>query len=209
MLKNYKLDKNDVVYQVKKNKFIYDAEYTNNSYNSLGHKVDMMSHLRLGYLLGSLPEKLESILDVGYGNGNFINLAANFFNKTYGFDIEPSYKLNKPSIKLTSIYEKTFDVVCFFDSLEHFEDIYEIKKLKTKYIIISVPCCFYPENDLWFSQWKHRKPDEHLWHFNQQSLISFMQDIGYKLVTSSFIEDVIRKSDQKEGNILTAIFKKK
>ena len=41
-----------------------------------------------------------------------------------------------------------------------------VKKLKCKYILISVPCCHYYSDD-WFKNWKHRRPDEHIFHFNE------------------------------------------
>ena len=63
-------------------------------------------------------------------------------------------------------------------------------------------------SDEWFEDWKHRNPDEHLWHFNDKSLNAFMDDMGYTKIAQSNIEDSIRKSDCEHPNILTGIFKK-
>ena len=57
--------------------------------------------------------------------------------------------------------------------------------------------------------WKHRRPDEHLWHFDEDSLYNFMKRMGYTFISSSNIEDTIRKNKEGETNILTAVFKKK
>ena len=80
--------------------------------------------------------------------------------------------------------------------------------MKCRAICISVPDCHYP-NDEWFEKWKHRRPNEHLWHFNKDSLEKFMERMGYVLVSHSSIEDTIRKnSNQEQTNILTCVFKK-
>ena len=72
---------------------------------------------------------------------------------------------------------------------------------------ISVPHC-HNTNDEWFEKWKHRRPDEHLWHFDQESLVKFMRRMGFVLCSSSNLEDTIRKNnDQTETNILTCIFR--
>jgi primosomal protein N'' len=91
--------------------------------------------------------------------------------------------------------------------LEHFDNIYEIKNLKTKYVLISVPECHHP-SDKWFEEWKHRRPDEHLWHFDKNALQNFFAEIGYEMVAISNIEDAIRKPVTSLSNILTCLFRK-
>ena len=62
---------------------------------------------------------------------------------------------------------------------------------------------------IWFEKWKHRRPDEHLWHFDKDSLVNFMERMGYIMVSCSNLEDTIRKNPhQEETNILTCVFKK-
>ena len=72
MLDNYEKDSNGVIFQKDREPFLYDYSYADN-YNTLPTN-DIMSHLRLGYIIGSLGKMPESILDVGYGNGAFLNL---------------------------------------------------------------------------------------------------------------------------------------
>ena len=57
-------------------------------------------------------------------------------------------------------------------------------------------------------EWKHRRPDEHLWHFNEKSIVNFFNESNFELVKVSNVEDVIRKGDYEYENILTCIFKK-
>ena len=92
-------------------------------------------------------------------------------------------------------------------SLEHFEDISFVKDLPCSYVCISLPWCHY-FSDEWFENWKHRRPDEHLWHFNRNSLNEFMQECGFESIATSNIEDIIRKNNEQYSNILTGIFEK-
>jgi hypothetical protein len=74
--------------------------------------------------------------------------------------------------------------------------------------MISLPWCHHPDQDEWFLNWKHRKPNEHLHHFNQRSLCAFMYDQGWSCVNHSNLEDGIRQHEHDWENILTAVFKK-
>jgi SAM-dependent methyltransferase len=208
MLENYEEDKNGLIFQIEKNKINYDVNYINNSYNNYGPKVDNMSHLRYGFMSGVIQEKINSILDVGYGNGSFLNICKKNINECYGTDIS-GYEIPKDCtfLDIDKIYNCYFDVVCFFDSLEHFDDVYFLEKLNCSYIYISLPECHYL-SDEWFMGWKHRRENEHLWHFNREGMKKFMEEQGYELICYSNIEDIIRTPIDLLPNILTGIFKK-
>jgi hypothetical protein len=207
MLPNYSKLNNGLIRQEKifKEKQKYDLEYVSKRYDAYGQLSKYMAYLRLGYLLGTCDSKITSILDVGYGNGDFLEAASKSTPDCYGFEVN-NYPIPDNCKAVTNIYDFHYDVVCFFDVLEHFEDIYEIKKLKTKYIYISVPECHY-FSDKWFEEWKHRRPDEHLWHFSKEALVNFMSELGYSTVGLSNLEDIIRRGDGQAPNILTGLFK--
>ncbi len=207
MLKNYKKLSNGIIKQIKVNKINYNKDYINKSYDSYGDLVSKMSHLRFGYLMGTVKRVPESILDIGYGNGDFLKTCKSQIKKCYGNDVS-GYELPKGIESVDDIKNGFYDVITFFDSLEHFDDISFIKDLNCNYIMISVPWCHYI-SDEWFDCWKHRRENEHIYHFNEKSLKNFMEENGYKLVVYSNIEDTIRKSKDEKENILTAIFKKK
>lgn len=206
MLENYEILPNGVIKQIKVDKIEYDSNYIDVSYNTYGNLVDNMSNLRLGYLLGAIQYTPNSILDVGYGNGSFLKTCTSIIPNCYGNDIS-GYSLPDKCTFIDDIYQHEFDVVCFFDVLEHFDDIYDIKNLKTKYIFISVPQ-YHDISDEWFENWKHRRPNEHLYHFNLESLTNFMNELNYKLIASSNIEDIIRTPVDEKTNILTCIYEK-
>lgn len=205
MLDNYDVNEDGVIYQVKREPFKYDKAYAGNynTYGELGHR---MSYLRLGHMIGAIGYTPKSVLDIGYGNGSFLEACTTTIPQCFGNDIS-SYPIPAGCEFVEDIFSQYFDVVTFFDSLEHFPDIEWIKNLKCRSIIITVPHCHY-KSDEWFNEWKHRKPDEHLWHFNQSSLIRFMDRMGYHPIRVSNVEDVIRKNKPDEENILTGVFNK-
>ena len=204
MLDNYEKDPNGVIKQINCTPFSYDYSYADN-YNTLPTN-DIMSHLRLGYIVGSLGKMPESILDVGYGNGAFLNLAKNS-TTCYGHDIS-QYPIPEGVSFVENILENYYEVISFFDVIEHFSNPYFLKDLNCKYIVCSLPHC-HNFSDEWFRSWKHRKPNEHLWHFNEESLIKFFDVQGYSKINTSDFEDVVRKSKETYSNILSGVFLKR
>lgn len=205
MLKNYEKLTNGIIRQIDCQPFDYDFNYSNN-YNKLGEIGKRMGYLRLGYLLGAINKVPNSILDIGYGNGDFLETCTNIIPNCYGYDISP-YPAPDKVTKIDSLNNIEVDVITMFDVLEHWKNIYEIKNLKCNYIYLSLPNCDYKSDD-WFDTWKHRKPNEHLWFFNKESLTTFMSEVGYECKNISYVEDIIRKDSLNNPNILTAIFKK-
>lgn len=205
MLANYFQDQFGIIHQKNKQPFfkIYAHEY-----NSYGEKSNYISYLRLGYIFGILPKiaECQSILDVGFGNGSFLRACQKWFTKCAGNDLFYDF-LPESCIKQESITQNYYDIITFFDSLEHLEDINCVRDLKCRYVVISVPNCKYGENDQWFENWKHRRPDEHLHHFNSKSLTAFMTDSGYNILDISYYEDSIRKSNESQ-NVLTVACEK-
>ena len=207
MLLNYEKDQNGLVKQIEMNPITYNEKYVQDRYLE-ANAGKVMSALRLGFIVGALGRIPKSILDVGYGSGDFLKFASEIIPNVYGYDVPPAYPVEDSKIVLVdSIYEVDVDVACFFDSLEHFTNPYEISALKANNIMISVPLCHY-FSDEWFENWKHRRPNEHLWHFNKESLVQFFSSIGYELVRMAEVEDTIRKPYADYPNIISGFFKK-
>jgi len=204
---NYEVVEGGVIKQKIVHKITYDYTYSN-KYNQYGEKSNYMAYLRYAVLQGVLQSIPESIVDVGYGNGSFLEVCKQTIKNTYGCDLS-DYPVPEGCKKIDFCDISNVDVVCFFDSLEHFDDISVIKNLDTKYIFISVPWC-HNFSDEWFLNWYHRRPNEHLWHFNKESLINHFSINGYTCIYTSNIEDIIRQNSSLEGhpNILSCIFKK-
>lgn len=207
MLKNYKLDENGVITQINKNTIEYNKEYVVQRYDTYGTLNLSMSHLRLGNIIGSIGKIPESILDIGYGNGSFLQTASTVVKNCYGHDIS-GYPLPDGCDFVKDIMSKHFDVITFFDSLEHYENIYFVKNLNCNFVCITVPWCHHFDDE-WFDSWKHRRPNEHLWHFSDISLVKFMDSQGYNMLSLSNIEDAVRKTSLPYQNILTGVFAKR
>lgn len=218
---NYKYDQNGVFQQIQKEEFVYDESYVE-LYDSPEYKMNAtsLSKTRLHFLMFCM-DKYDSdhnkylnmrLLDFGCGNGNF--LISNELHRKihsmefFGYDLYEKHHDQKNYKFIDSPFDKRWDIVCFWDSLEHLKDPYDtVKKLDSKYVAVSLP--WLPINLNKFDEWKHKKPDEHLHHFNQESLIKFFDSLGYDCICVSNIEDTIRKSDINKPNILTGVFVKR
>lgn len=203
-MENYRKDQFGVVHQINRENIpLPDYGKERNDYGQMSHNL---SYLRLGYIQGLIQDG-DSICDVGFGNGDFLRACQKKYATCAGFDLVWDY-LPEGCVKETNLLDgKYYDIVTFFDSLEHFDDIDVIDQIDCNYVVISVPNCKHPDDDFWFSNWKHRKPNEHLHHFNADSLISFLIGHGYMIVDVSYIEDIIRKADYPQ-NILTVVAQK-
>lgn len=213
MLDNYEKNADGVIHQkrIVNSMQVYDKHYVDTRYNTYDEKRMQMAYYRLGFILGQIGEVPNSILDVGYGNGDFLKASSTIMNRCYGNDVS-NYPLPDKVEFVTNITAQHFNVITFFDALEHFEDIEFVKELDCDYLVVSLPWCHY-FSDEWFDQWKHRRPDEHLWHFDDASLVRFADRMGYDLVSITNMEDAIRVDPvaKSEGysNILTGVFRKR
>ena len=203
MLEGYELDQFGILKQLNPKTEIRDYGIERNNY---GQKSHYLSYLRLGFLKGYIQE-FTSILDVGYGNGDFLRACQRHFSVCAGYDLIDTY-LPEGCVKETDLLANEYDVITFYDALEHFEDIYFLEKLKCKYVVISLPNCKHPTDSNWLAQWKHLKPNEHLYHMNKESLTALLVASGYKVECVSYYEDIIRRDKNLNENILTIIGKK-
>lgn len=207
MIPNYEVTQDGVIKQIDITPFNYDTNYSDSRYSIFNDRGNILN-LRLGYIIGSIGYVPDSLMDVGYGNGDFLDCCKEFIPKLYGNDIVPAYPLSSDITFVEDITSQEVEVITFFDSLEHFPDIEWVKDLRCKYVVISLPWCYNGLDDVWFETWKHRKPDEHLYHFNEVTLYNFMKRQGFSMINYCNIEDKIRKDKTLSPNILTACFEK-
>lgn len=82
----------------------------------------------------------------------------------------------------TGINEACYDLVCFWDSLEHIPNLNVLDWLwsHTKFVAISIPI---KPHDVSMKNWKHyRPPDEHINYFTLPSLDIFFHRWGFQKV---------------------------
>lgn len=133
-----------------------------------------------------------SLLDIGAGNGVFLQEASKHIDKCLGLEkytYEPSFFDN---ILHTDLYENTledgaFNIITFFDVLEHNEDdskfLIEVKRLLNKengHIILIVPAY----------QWLFSNIDVmagHYRRYNAKTLKKLMNDNGFEIKKISYL----------------------
>jgi hypothetical protein len=207
-LDNYETLPNGVIKQVHVEKITYNYDYSN-KYNMYGEKGNYLSYLRYGVLLGVLQKTPKRLVDIGYGNGAFLKACVGSVPDLFGCDLS-EYPVPEGCAKINMSDISNVDVTCFFDSLEHFDDITVVKNLDTKYVFISVPWCHNLSTE-WFKNWYHRRENEHLYHFDDKALVRFFDECGYDCLYRGCFEDIIRKNSSVGDlpNILSCVFRKR
>ena len=204
----YQIDGYGAIHQLNPQPYVYDQTYVS-TYDTEDYKrqSDILQALRLGFAIGAHGRKPQSLLDFGYGNGAFMKFAKQHIETVLGYDVSG---VQVQGCKIVDKLEKA-DVITFWDALEHVQDLLFVEYLPCQTVVISLPYCHFPTNkDLsWFDdEYKHRKPNEHVHHFNPVSLKLTMQRFGWSQVATSTHEDIIRKSTHGLDNILTMAFKR-
>ncbi len=184
----------------------YDSAYVSLRYDQYP-PMGPLSRLRLD-LMCDVTEVVEGarILDVGYGNGDFLRTVAAAGFSAFGNDIS-GYPLPPDVSFVEDVLADTYDVITFFDSLEHMADIEFVGALRTRFVVVTVPWCHYVDDE-WFRRWRHRRPGEHLLHFDDASLTSVFEARGFRRIYLGSPEDVVRLPDDHLPNTLTAVFKR-
>ncbi|ESW78198.1 hypothetical protein X773_20780 [Mesorhizobium sp. LSJC285A00] len=107
----------------------------------------------------------------------------------------------------------SWDLVAMFDVLEHIPDLSFLARLQARHLAIAVPYCRWCElgadGDAWFETWRMRLPNEHLHHFDRQSLVALLGHNGFECVTLNGFEDGIRlRPGEVDPNIPSGFFRK-
>ena len=78
----------------------------------------------------------------------------------------------------TGINEMEYDLICFWDSLEHIPNLNDIfwLLLRTKYVVVSIPI---KPDGIFMKDWKHYRPYEHLHYFSLKTLDGFFVRHGF------------------------------
>ena len=181
---------------------VYDKHYIEVRYDAY-ETTPLMSHLRLGIVTAVAHG--PKLLDVGYGNGDFIKAACKAGFDGFGNDVHGAdYGVKEIDLHADMLAQTKWDVVTFFDSIEHITTFEVIRDLgrRTHTIIVSIPRkpSYFPcELD-----WRHYRPGEHLHYFSTFSLQKLFAPKWIRGI--SHAEDVIRgKLRDGRPNIDTVI----
>lgn len=204
----YEVDRFGVIVQKDYVPYVYDEHYSA-VYDKPEYvrQSEILQALRLGFVQASHGSPVNSILDIGYGNGAFMKFAKQYVQYVYGNDVT--------GVVVDSCYIMPeiikADVITMWDVLEHFHDVSFLASLPCETVVISLPYCHFHTQGLeWLMfKYKHLKKNEHIRHFNEFSLANLMSFYGWKSVALSGHEDIVRKSLHGLQNILTMAFKRK
>jgi hypothetical protein len=211
MLDNYHLDEFGVIHQTAWQPKVYDKEYLS-YYEGLHERTIKLGYQRLGWVLGLLRRRPESVLEIGYGMGTFLEAASLAGVPTCaGYDVA-HYPLPTGCtfIEWNAALARSWDLTALFDVLEHIPDLSFLGRLQTHALAVAVPYCRWRElGDSWFASWRMRLPDEHLHHFDADSLCAFLGTHDYRRVDLNTFEDGLRLREGETGpNILCGFFER-
>lgn len=212
MIENYSIDEFGVIHQVTFTPITYDKTYLS-YYEAKSDRTIKLGYQRMGWILGLLRHIPESVLEIGYGTGSFVEAAQiTGVKRCAGCDIA-DYPL-PPGVDFLDwqhALDPHWDLVAMFDVLEHVPDLGFLSRLKTNYLALAVPYCRWAElGDTWFQDWRMLLPNEHLHHFDPKSLVALLAHYGFEAVTLNAFEDGIRLRPGETGpNILSGLFKKR
>lgn len=206
---DYVIDPHGAVKQMHPKPFKYDEKYVQ-TYNTPEYlrESELLQSLRYGYCTLAHGSRINSILDVGYGAGQFMRYARKYTTKVYGHDVTG---LPVDECEIVDDMNTFVDVVTFWDALEHMENLSFLDELNCLTVVVSLPYChIHDEGIRWFeNDYPHRKPNEHIRHFTPGSLGRTMDAHGWKtLWLPSQLEDAVRQSRHGLQNILTMAFKR-
>lgn len=171
----------------------------------------------------------QKILDLGCGNGAFIDFVEKRGFECYGLDIDQTSITGARSRNLKAKFEngfindlerfadfpKKFDIITMFEVFEHIDNpldvISKIGSLLTDngYFIGSLP------NIERFKMWKYNmdyeRPPYHLTYWTTRSWQIFVEKHQFTLITAEnsnyfgYISDVLRNKYTKKGGLVTPI----
>lgn len=153
----------------------YDLDYYENMLRQYSATAEMISKIRWEWLAEFKP---KTVLDYGSGVGWFRAW------RPQGMIVDSFDVGQYPQ---TDIHLTIYDVTCFWDVLEHIRDFDVIEPVLalSKNVAGTVP--IKPE-DIFFKDWKHFKPGEHLHYWTEETLDALLNRYGFNRLRVGYPE---------------------
>lgn len=148
---------------------MYNIDYYENMLRMYSKSAEEICKIRWAFVAET---KSRTVLDYGCGCGWF----RAFRPEEITMD---SYDIM--STAQTGIRHKRYDLITFWDVLEHMPGFEEIKDLldKAQFVAVAVP--IKPESTK-IEDWKHTKPLEHIVTFSHEMIEVLFSEFGYNLI---------------------------
>lgn len=147
---------------------MYNINYYDNMLRNYSATAEFISRIRWDFV-SCLRPKL--VLDYGSGIGWFRAFAPKDVTCDT-FDIMPVFQ--------TGILHDIYDMVTFWDSLEHIQhEKYETLFNRANSIAVTIPI---KPNGKPLKEWKHWKPKEHIFLPDEKELTSLFDAYGFELI---------------------------
>lgn len=163
---------------------VYDDDYFAN-YQGLSESpiAKALNDFRASLVARHAPCRPGCLLDVGIGDGAFLRRIDEFrgWLDPFGCDVNPAGIAWLVERGQLSGFEApaSFDMVTFWDSLEHIRDPRPALAAARHVALVSLPIFTSAEHAV---SSKHFKPREHFWYFTRQGFLQFAADEGFDVV---------------------------
>lgn len=126
----------------------------------------------------------DTLCDIGIGCGDFLTSIEPYMSSVRGYDVnETALDWLAKRNMYSDPHISSFDIMTFWDSLEHIPDFDLMLANCRKWLFISMPIYLNLHDDL--LQSKHFRKDEHFWYFTHLGLTELMYTHGFMFVASS------------------------
>ncbi len=165
----------------------YDAAYHDHYLRLEGSEVAEKLNAARVAMVARHATAESSVLDIGAGCGTFVRAARSWGFDSKGFDVIPKTVDHLKEIDAFADNPEGFDVVTFWDSLEHIEEPEGVFKRISRgaIVLVAIPII---EDLAKVRASKHFKPGEHFYYFTERGFIDWMAIYGYRLLETSMHE---------------------
>lgn len=182
---------------------VYDDDYFAN-YQGLAESpiAKALNDYRAGMVTRHAPvggvhgQSQCSLLDVGIGDGAFLRRVDEFkaWLEPFGCDVNPAGVAWLVERGQLSGFEEpaSFDMVTFWDSLEHIRDPRPALAAARHVAIVSLPVFTSAEHAI---ASKHFKPREHFWYFTRHGFCQFADREGFDVVDVLATESALGREE--------------
>ncbi|MEO9872411.1 class I SAM-dependent methyltransferase [Ekhidna sp.] len=199
--------------------------HTNNGNSLLNilYKIVRLYTLKRKVNLLSKYSKKGSILDFGCGTGDFLNSCQNSGWQAFGFEPDNGARGVAQKKITNSIYtdleqiKNKFDIISAWHVVEHISSLRETIKLLKKrlkdggHLIIALPNNKSYDANHYQEKWAAYDVPRHLYHFDQESMKTFIIQFKLKLVNiipmkfDSYYVSLLSEKYRKDGGLLRAL----